>query len=75
MTRTTQLPLRVNDEEAARIAAMAEMEKLPISTFIRRRLLFEADQRGIYVGSRNSERSGRDSQGPTAALATPNKTA
>jgi hypothetical protein len=47
MARTKTLPIRVTDHELATFETMAQMEKLPVGTFIRRRLLFEADQRGI----------------------------
>jgi hypothetical protein len=49
MARTRTVPFRVSEHEMARIEVMANMEKLPIGTFIRRRILFEADQRGIVV--------------------------
>lgn len=49
MTRNKTLPIRVNEHELATMEAMAQIEKLPVGTFIRRRILFEADQRGIVV--------------------------
>lgn len=51
MARNKTLPIRVNEHERATIEAMAQIEKLPVGTFIRRRILFEADQRGIVVPS------------------------
>lgn len=47
MARTKTLPIRVDESELATFETMAQMEKLPLGTFIRRRLLFEAEQRGI----------------------------
>lgn len=45
--RGEMLKFRLSKEELAAIAALAELEKLPISTFVRRQLLLEAEQRGI----------------------------
>jgi hypothetical protein len=47
MARTKTLPIRVNEHELATFETMARLEKLPVGTFVRRRLLFEAEQRGI----------------------------
>jgi hypothetical protein len=47
MARTKTLPIRVDEHELATFEAMARLEKLPVGTFVRRRLLFEAEQRGI----------------------------
>lgn len=47
MARSSTLHIRISDRERATLAAMARLERLPIGTFIRRRLMLEADQRGI----------------------------
>jgi hypothetical protein len=52
VARTRTVPIRVNEYEMATIEAMARIEKLPVGTFIRRRILFEADQRGILPSFR-----------------------
>jgi hypothetical protein len=57
MARTKTLPIRVDENELATFEAMARLEKLPVGTFIRRRLLFDAEQRGI--GPRRVEKHNR----------------
>jgi hypothetical protein len=70
MARTKTLPIRVNEEELATFEAMAHLEKLPVGTFIRRWLMFEAEQRGIvplFVEKHN--RAGEVSEAMPSAIA------
>ncbi|MBI1294297.1 hypothetical protein GC175_04985 [bacterium] len=53
MARETVLQIRVTEAERKAIERLAAAERLPASTFIRRRLLLEADQRGLVWGSDN----------------------
>lgn len=48
MAREQTLRIRVSDTEMATFEALAQIERLPIGTFIRRRLMLEADQRGVF---------------------------
>lgn len=63
MVRNKTLPIRVNEHERATIEAMAQIEKLPVGTFIRRRIMFEAEQRGIVsrFGNKGND-AGEDSK-------------
>jgi hypothetical protein len=46
-TRSETLKFRLSKQELAAIAALAQLEKLPTSTYVRRQLLLEAERRGI----------------------------
>ncbi|MEX1019876.1 MAG: hypothetical protein WDZ49_09475 [Litorilinea sp.] len=46
--RENVLMIRLTEAERRMIDALAKVEKLPVSTLARRRLLFEAEQRGIF---------------------------
>jgi hypothetical protein len=52
MSKTNRLVILMTESEREAIERLAKAEKLPASTFARRRLLLEADQRGL-VFSRN----------------------
>ncbi len=71
MARTKTLPIRVNEHELATFETMAQMEKLPVGTFIRRRLLFEADQRGIVPRYGDKAKSDVSDRQVTANAALP----
>ena len=45
--REAWLNIRVSKQELATIEALAQVEKLPTGTFVRRSVLLEAEQRGI----------------------------
>jgi hypothetical protein len=47
MYRNDRIVIRLNEVERQVIDALAQMERLPASTLARRRLLLEAEQRGI----------------------------
>jgi hypothetical protein len=47
MNRENVLAVRLTETERQMVEALARVEKLPASTLARRRLLFEAEQRGI----------------------------
>lgn len=47
MTRENRFVILLNENERQTIEALARVEKLPASTLARRRLLLEAEQRGI----------------------------
>lgn len=70
MARTKTLPIRLTENELATFEAMARLEKLPVGTFIRRRLLFEAEQRGIVPRfGENANRAGQVLADPSAVAA------
>jgi hypothetical protein len=50
--------MRVSEEEFAAIKRLARTEKIPLATFIRQQLLFEAERRGIFVMPENEQRIG-----------------
>jgi hypothetical protein len=69
MARTKTLPIRVNEHELATFETMAQLEKLPVGTFVRRRLLFEAEQRGIVPRyGVNSNRAGEVVEATPSAI-------
>lgn len=47
MARENRFVILLTEDERQIVEALAEAEKLPASTLARRRLLFEAEQRGI----------------------------
>ncbi len=47
MNRENVLAVRLTERERQMVEALAKIEKLPASTLARRRLLFEAEQRGV----------------------------
>jgi hypothetical protein len=47
VNRENVLAVRLTEKERQLVEALAKVEKLPASTLARRRLLFEAEQRGI----------------------------
>jgi hypothetical protein len=58
MARENRFVILLDETERQVIEALARIEKLPASTLARRRLLFEAEQRGIvprYVEKTNQE--------------------
>jgi hypothetical protein len=50
-TRSGILTFRVKELEMAMIESMARSEKLPTDTFVRRRLLLEAEQKGVTAST------------------------
>ena len=59
MARDNRFVILLNDGERETIEALARVEKLPASTLARRRLLFEAEMRGIFANQgRNANRAG-----------------
>lgn len=56
MKRDNVLVIRLTKGERQRVEALAQVEKLPISTLVRRRLMFECERRGLVPDS------GRDPQ-------------
>lgn len=68
--RDNVLMVRLTGAERRMIDALAKAEKLPVSTLARRRLLFEAEQRGIIPFSEKHNRAGIGSEAtPSAAVA------
>jgi len=59
MARTKTLVVRASENEMAAFEAMAQMDKLPVGTFIRQRMLFEADSRGIMLDSGKANRTSK----------------
>jgi hypothetical protein len=47
MARENRFVILLTEKERQVVEALAKIEKLPASTLARRRLLFEAEQRGI----------------------------
>jgi hypothetical protein len=70
MQRTDRIVIRINAVERQVIDALAQAEKLPASTLARRRLLFEAEQRGIVPRLlENANRAGEGSEAISSAAA------
>ena len=51
VSREKRLSIRLNERERAAIAMLAEMERLPVSSMVRRLLLQEVDRRCIWQPS------------------------
>jgi hypothetical protein len=64
MYRNDRIVIRLNEVERQVIDALAQMERLPASTLARRRLLLEAEQRGIVP--RYGEKHNRAGEGSEA---------
>lgn len=56
--RDNRFVILMSEEERQAVERLAKAEKLPASTYVRRRLLMEADQRGL-VFSQNESGSAR----------------
>jgi hypothetical protein len=56
--RTKTLPIRISENELDTLRTLAEMEKLSLGTYARRKLLLEAQRRGIVARADNANRAG-----------------
>ena len=56
MARLYTLPIRLSEQELTAFQALADRAKLPVGTFVRQHMLFEADRQGI-VPSQNEDHS------------------
>lgn len=54
MNRENVLAVRLTEGERQVVETLARIEKLPASTLVRRRLLLEAEQRGIFAPQNNN---------------------